>query len=120
MSTDWGFRCEDCDETAVIGNMRDTAFLAQLLEQLPAVISLMEISGDSVNLTIVPDGCYYEFYPAVEFAAKHRALGHKVVVGDEYNRSVGNCWKQWICPHCSHRHPCGFPVDHANQCGPKP
>lgn len=110
MSTDYGFKCRDCNETREINNARHYMVqqLRGILDNLTAIESVLAIGGMSVKF----DGCYGDEEEAIQFAIAHRKLGHTVAVADEYGREWDECGSRIGCEACGTARWCTLTTKH--------
>jgi hypothetical protein len=113
VSTDYGFKCRECNETREINNARHymVQHLRAILDNLTAVESVMAIGGMSVKF----DGCYGDEGSAMQFAIDHRKLGHFVVVADEYGREWNECGARVDCCECKSTRWCTLTTGHEGE-----
>lgn len=116
MSTDYGFKCRECDEHFIVDNLRGHA-----VPMLQAALAMLDdftrlrAAGFEVRLR---DDHYHNWGEAVAFACRHRERGHTVVVCDEYNREEGQCWRYAKCPACGGQKQCALTLNHEGECKP--
>lgn len=123
MSTDYGFKCRECEVSVVIDNLRRDGIdtLKGVLSNLDAISIVIGIgNGSYPGVIIALDGSYFaRFQEAVGMAIKHRGLGHTVVVCDEYGREWDQCGDYWKCPTCKHCESCTLKEGHEGEHKPK-
>ena len=114
MSTDYGYKCIDCNESEIIDNMRYYG-----VESLKGILELpLQPILESGLLHITYEG--YGASDAIQFAFKHKSLGHRVVVADEYGAPVDECGKYYRCSgECGHNVRCTQPDEHEGACKPE-
>lgn len=98
MSTDYGFKCVDCDKVAVIDNARygNVDELKVVLANIAAIQTVRK-----AGLSVEMGSHLYNFSGALDLAAEHVALGHRVVVSDEYGRAWDECGERIVCQECA-------------------
>lgn len=99
MSTDYGFRCIDCNLDSIIDNARygDVSELRKWLTILPELKTVR-----NAGVRVDADRGFYQFECAIDFAIKHFDAGHQVTVADEYGRVWDQCGARVDCGECGH------------------
>lgn len=116
MSTDYGFKCRECDRTVEIDNMRQ--FAAKALHAVLAGLDKIKAVRSIPMISVEWESGSYSIREALDFAIEHHDMGHTVVVADEYGREDDQCSKQFVCSHCRASEWCRRPLGHSGECGP--
>lgn len=106
VSTDWGYRCLQCEESKIIDNCRHPEDLRGLLQNFDAAKKLMSLGFD-----ISSPGWDNTNYVLL-FVQSHLDRGHTVVVVDEYGGDYGECGEYWSCTDCGTNLRCRLPANH--------
>jgi hypothetical protein len=109
MSTDYGFKCINCDEYKIIDNFRSPALLRTIVDNAH-VIHLVHDLGVRVGIE------FYDTEEAFTFLFKHKDRGHRVEPVDEYGRLVGQCYMHVKCVCCGAERPCLLRAKHDGNC----
>lgn len=125
MSTDYGFGCVTCGledgrirERVDIDNMRyhDTKVLRDCLE--PGVLEAVALLQSKEMSVRGASEHFYGFDTALAFAAKHRLMGHNVIVCDEYGMAEDACHSHAVCGACGTHQTCTLKQGHVGDCVP--
>jgi hypothetical protein len=116
MSTDYGFKCVDCDEKRIIDNARGyaVATLQSIIENIDSVNKVRTMPDLEISSSVGWTG----LSEAIDFVAMHVARGHKVRVTDEYGRLEGQCQLYAKCGECGAARQCALEINHAPPCSP--
>lgn len=113
MSTEYGFKCKNCDKAVIVDNMRSYGIpaLNKILQK--EVLAAIEVVNSVPDLFVSSRD--YNLDEALEFVILHSKVGHVLVVVDEYGREQDQCSKDWTCSCGTERH-CELKSGHDGEC----
>jgi hypothetical protein len=117
MSTDYGFKCLDCNEQRIVDNLRsgNVSLLRSVLDNITAITQLTTAGFD---VSAADCSGFYGMGEAIRFVADHQGKQHLVAISDEYGAVWGSCTKHLTCPTCRSSCNCNRDDKHEGECKP--